>query len=270
MELITSRNNPKVKEARILRQTKRRKASGAFVVEGIRHVGEAVEAREAGVFHGKIEYLLYAPDRLTSAYAHDLIARQIEHGIPCYAVSADVFESVAEKDNPQGLLAVMHAAERSLEELKPQNFPWGVALVDPQDPGNLGTILRTVDAVGASGVLLLDGSVDPYHPSAVRASMGTMFWHPLAPATFEQFTTWAKRHAYHVYGTSAHDAVDYREVGEYSRPAILLLGSERAGLNPEQAAICELLIRLPMKGKATSLNLGVAAGVMLYQMLDKP
>lgn len=260
MELITSLSNSKIKQARALRQRKARQEAQLYVVEGIRHVGEAVEA---GV---PLQAIYYAPDLLDSAYARELIEQQRQRGLPCLATSVQVFESLADKENPQGILAVAHQVERRLEDLSPANFPWGVALVAPQDPGNLGAILRTIDAVGASGLLLLDSSVDLYHPAAVRASMGALFWHPVVSASFAEFAAWAGRYGYHVYGTSTHGSVDYRQVGAYLWPCVLLLGSEREGLSAEQTAICEALIRLPMHGRATSLNLAVAAGVMLYQM----
>jgi TrmH family RNA methyltransferase len=206
---------------------------------------------------------------LNSDYAQKLVQTQRDRGISVYPVAAAVFDSLAEKDNPQGILAVVHQPDDALLTLRPANFPWGVALVSPQDPGNIGTILRTLDAVGAAGLLLLDNAADPYHPSAVRASMGTLFWHPVVAATFGDFAAWVKQHGYHVYGTSAHGSAPYERVMRYERPTILLMGSEREGLNPEQAAICQQLISLPMRGRATSLNLAVATGVMLYEMLQK-
>jgi TrmH family RNA methyltransferase len=202
INLITSHANPKVKQVRALRQRKTRQESGLFLVEGIRHVGEAVEAGAS------LESIVYAPERLTSDYALQLVREQEQRGIPCYPVSAGVFESVADKENPQGILAVVHMQTRRLDELDPAGFPWGVALVAPQDPGNVGTILRTIDAVGASGLLLLDSSVDLYHPGAVRASMGAIFWLPVVSAAFDEFAAWSRRHAYHVFGTSAHGSVD--------------------------------------------------------------
>jgi len=278
--ILTSRDNPKIKQARALRQRKQREATGLFLVEGIHHVGEALAAGAAGVSlsparavarpdgvpGARVEYLCYAPDLLVSPFAKELIEQQTARGLPCYAVTAEVFASLAEKENPQGLLAVVHQPHLTLNHLTPQNFTLGVALVAPQDPGNVGTILRTIDAVGASGLLLLDSGVDLYHPSAVRASMGALFWHPVASASFDEFTQWTKQHGYHLYGTSAHASADYRSVAYSARPAILLLGSEREGLSAEQTAICEQVIRLPMKGHVSSLNLAVAAGVMLYEM----
>jgi TrmH family RNA methyltransferase len=129
--------------------------------------------------------------------------------------------------------------------------------------------LRTIDAVGASGLLLLDSSVDPYHPSAIRASMGALFWYPLIRASFDEFARWAVQGGYTIYGTSAHASTDYREFKAYQQPSILLLGSERQGLSADQAAVCHHMLRLPMRGRGSSLNLAVAAGVMLYAMLEK-
>jgi RNA methyltransferase, TrmH family len=261
-EIISSKSNPKIKQIRALHQRKARQESRLFLVEGIRPVGEAVEAG------AELESIVYAPDQLRSEYGRGLVVAQERAGVPCYAVTAEVFESLAEKDNPVGILAVARQPERSLAELNPANFPWGVALVSPADPGNLGTILRTIDAVGASGLLLLENSADPYQPAVVRASMGTLFWYPVVQAAFAEFVTWARRNGYAIYGSSAHAAKDYHEIQAYPRPAILLLGSEREGLSPEQQAACDVSIRLPMKGRATSLNLAVAAGVLLYEMME--
>jgi len=266
MTVITSRSNPKIKLARALRQRKTRQESGLFLVEGIHHVGQAVEASRSGGC--EIDSLYYAPDLLSSAYARELVEALQQRGTPCHAVTAEVFTSLAEKENPQGILAVVRQHAYTLENLTPQNFPWGVALVAPQDPGNVGSILRTIDAVGASGLLLLENSADPYHPGAVRASMGTLFWYPVVSASFAAFTAWARRHGYHIYGTSAHGSQDYREVQAYPYPRILLMGSEREGLSAEQRQICEQIIRLPMQGHSSSLNLAVATGVLLYHMLE--
>lgn len=260
MTTLTNPRNPHIKQARKLQQRKERDATGLFVVEGIRHVGEAVEAGAA------LEYICYAPDLLESPFARDLITAQSARGLHCYALAPDVFRSLTEKENPQGLLAVVRQPRLSLESLSLEAFPFVVALVSPQDPGNIGAILRSMDAVGAKGLILLEGGADPYHPNAVRASMGALFWSPIVSATFDEFAAWAKAQGYHLYGTSARGAMDYRALN-YARPRVLLLGSEQKGLSVEQAAVCEALVKLPMRGKVTSLNLAVAAGVMLYEMM---
>jgi TrmH family RNA methyltransferase len=126
--------------------------------------------------------------------------------------------------------------------------------------------LRTIDAAGADGLILLDGGVDPFHPTAVRASMGTLFWKPLAQAGFADFLAWSRAHGYHLVGTSARGTQDYRSVSLPGGPTVLLLGSEQKGLSGEQLAACDTLVSLPMRGRATSLNLAVAAGILLYAL----
>lgn len=260
MDQITSRANPKIKQARALRNRKEREASGLFLVEGITHVAAALEAG------GAVEYLCYAPDLLTSPFAKDLIAQASARNIPCYPTSPEVFASLAEKDNPTGLLAVARKPIFNLQSLpfNPQSFH--IALASPQDPGNLGAILRTMDAVGANSLILLDGGADPYHPGAVRASMGAIFTVPVVSTSFAEFAQWARGHSYSIIGTSARAETDYR-AADYQRPLILLLGSEQKGLSPEQMAICDQTVRLPMQGKVSSLNLAVTAGVMLYEVV---
>jgi TrmH family RNA methyltransferase len=261
MEIITTSTHPKLKQVRALRQRKHRETTQLYTVEGIYHVGEAVAS------NAPIEYLCYAPDRLVSRFARDLIEQLSALGLMCYPLSVEAFASIADKDNPQGILAVVRERRSTLDQLTPASCPWGVALVAPQDPGNVGAILRSMDAVGADGLLLLDGGADPYHPVAVRASMGALFWKPIVMTSFAEFVHWAKTHGYHVYGASAHGNADYRIV-PYAQPAILLLGSEQKGLLPEQMAACEQVARMPMRGRVSSLNLAVAAGLMLYAMLE--
>ena len=266
-ELITSRANQNIKFLRSLKSRKNSRSSGFFIVEGIHHVGEAFEAMQAGRSI-TIHSLYYAPELLTSDFARSIINVAEVKNITGYRLSNDVFSSVTEKDNPQGILVVAQRRVGILSDLTPENFQWGVALVSPQDAGNIGTIMRTIDAVDASGLILLDGGADPFHSHAVRASMGTLFWRPVIEATFAEFRQWSQQHGYHVVGTSAHAQQDYRDCIPYPRPSILLMGSEQKGLTEKQASMCEKTMSLPMEGRASSLNLAVATGVMLYAMLE--
>ena len=252
--LITSLSNPLVKQARSLRQKKTRHESGLFLVEGIHHVGEALEAR------WDVESVLYAPDLLTSSYARDLVARL---GAKPQPVSAEVMESLADKENPQGILAIVHQKIVGFDEVK--FMQRAVALVSPQDPGNVGTILRTMDAVGADTLFLLDGGVDLFHPTVVRSSMGTLFWKPVVHAAFDDFVPWAKAGNIQLIGTSAHADVDYHTLVPRT-PWVLVLGNEQKGLSPEQVKTCDVTVSLPMRGRVSSLNLSVAAGVLLYAL----
>lgn len=251
--LITSTGNPLIKQARALRQKKARNESGLFLVEGIHHVGEVVEAG------WDVETILYSSGVLTSPFAHELITRFSFRPQP---VTAQVMEALADKENPQGIIAIVHQRKSQLMDVKP--FQKAIALVSPQDPGNVGTILRTLDAVGVDTLFLLDGGVELYHPSVIRASMGTLFWKSIIQTSFNDFLSWAREGKYQIIGTSAKADVGYDTLVP-QLPWILLLGNEQKGLSQEQSAACDVTISLPMQGRVSSLNLAVAAGVLLYQ-----
>ncbi|MFZ5809163.1 MAG: TrmH family RNA methyltransferase [Chloroflexota bacterium] len=268
MEIISSRNNPKIKEARILKNAKYRRQSGLCLVEGIWHFIEAVEAWRQGGYATLI-HVFYSPDLLTSELARKIIQEVETAGIPCYAVTADVFSSMAEKEHPQGVLAVVRPKVVKLDQLEADKHDWLVGLVEPQDPGNIGSIMRTMDAVGAKGLLLIDRGAEAFHPEAIRASMGAGFWMPVIQTSFEEMIHWAAMNDYRIYGTSAHGTREVGAIHFYQKPCILLMGSERQGLSQPQRAACHELIRLPMVGRVSSLNLAVATGIMLYDMLAK-
>ncbi|MBI5353765.1 MAG: RNA methyltransferase [Chloroflexi bacterium] len=253
--LITSLSNPLIKQARALHQKKARVESGLFLVEGIHHVGEAFEAG------WDVESVLYSSGVLTSPFAHDLISRLSFQPQP---VTPQVMESMADKENPQGIIAIVRQKKSQLKEVKP--FTRGVALVSPQDPGNVGTILRTLDASGADVLFLLDGGVELFHPSVIRASMGTIFWKPIIQTSFKEFGEWARAEKYQLIGTSAKAEKDYREFAP-REPWVLVLGNEQKGMTPEQISACDVTVSLPMQGRVSSLNLAVAAGVLLYQFV---
>ncbi len=251
--LISSLNNSLVKQVRALRQKKARVDNGLFLVEGIHHVGEVVEAG------WDVQEILYSSGQLTSPFAHDLITRLSFKPQP---VTSQVMSSIADKENPQGILAIVRQRKMGLKDI--QGFKHAVALVVPQDPGNVGTILRTMDAVGSEILFLLDGGVELYHPTVVRASMGTLFWKPVIQASFNEFVDWAKAADIQLIGTSAHADVGYQTLVPQS-PWTLVLGNEQKGLSPEQSDACDVTVSLPMQGRVSSLNLSVAAGVLLYQ-----
>lgn len=261
--IITSTGNPIIKQVRALHQKKARRESGLFLVEGIHHVGEVVEAG------WDVESILYAPDTLTSSFAHDLISRL---DITLQPVTPQVMQSLADKDNPQGILAIVRQKQTKLSDAQMSGN--AVALVEAQNPGNVGTILRTMDAVGIDTLFLLDslketrGSVELYHPTVVRASMGTLFWKTVVQASFDEFQRWVGKGEYQLIGTSAHADIAYnKHVPDV--PWILLLGNEQKGLSAEHLSACDVTVSLPMLGRVSSLNLSVAAGVLLYQFMEK-
>jgi RNA methyltransferase, TrmH family len=256
--LLSSLANPLVRRARALKGRKGRAESGSFLVEGLHHVGSALEAG------WDVDILIYAPDLLSGDYAPSLLEDAERSGLTPQPVSVKVMESLADKDNPQGILALVKQRTMRLSDLKTTRS--GVALVSPQDPGNVGTILRTIDAVGADALFLLDGGVDLYHPTCVRASMGTIFWKPVVQAGFDEFAAWARDKGILLVGTSAHAHLDYHEISPGDSPWVLLLGNEQKGLSDEQIGACDLTVSMPMRGKVSSLNLSVAAGILLYAL----
>ena len=259
--LVTSLSNPLIKQARALRQKKARTETGLFLVEGIHHVGEAAEAG------WDIQSVLYAPDLLTSDFARDLIAHLEMLHVQTQPVSAPVMNSLAEKDNPTGILALVSQRKKALVDFPPADVSSAVALVSPQDPGNVGSILRTMDAAGVDALFLLEGGVDVYHPSVVRASMGTLFWMPVIQAAFVEFSDWARNAGFKLVGTSAHSKTDYRGA-RVPRPWVLVLGSEQKGLSTTHLSACDMSVSLPMRGRASSLNLSVAVGILLYEWMS--
>lgn len=261
--IITSLANPLIKQARALRQKKTRSESGLFLVEGIHHVGEVIAAG------WDVESVLYAPELLTSEFARELVSRLSTTPQP---VSAQVMEALADKENPQGIIAIVNQKTTKLADLKSS---WKTtrhikcaAVVSPQDPGNVGTILRTLDAVGAEALFMLDGGVELYHPTVVRSSMGTLFWKPVIQASFDEFVAWARSGNYQLIGTSAHGEVEYQTYIP-DTPWVLVLGNEQKGLSAEQIKACDVTVSLPMKGRVSSLNLAVAAGVLLYKLCSE-
>nr|BBH95291.1 rRNA methyltransferase [Thermogemmatispora argillosa] len=256
---IASPANPRLKAIRALRQRQERERSGCFFIEGIRLVAEALQTRAT------IETLVVAPSLLRSDFARSLVAEAQAAGISILEVSEAAFASLSQKEGPQGLAAVVRQRWQRLEELQPAPGDYWVALHAAQDPGNIGTILRTADAAGARGVILLDHCADPYDPNAARASMGALFSQTLIRASFADFCRWKERTGCFVIGTSGAAATDYRSL-RYPLPLVLLMGSERQGLSTEQQASCDAMVSIAMVGRSDSLNLAVATALVLYEI----
>jgi TrmH family RNA methyltransferase len=259
--MISSTHNPAVRRIRSLRSRKGREETGLFLAEGIRIVGEAAE------LGAEIESLVTAPELLTSDFARGLVER-LRGTVPVLELSPAVFESISGKEGPQGIAAVIRQRLCSLDQTDPRRGLCWIALEGVADPGNLGSILRTSDAAGAAGILLLGATTDPYDPSAVRGSMGALFSQQLVRTDLNNLRQWSGANDIAIVGTGDAATLDYREA-EYRRPLILLMGSERQGLSPEARALCGALVRIPMTGRSDSLNLAVATGVMLYELYDR-
>ncbi len=256
--IITSLANPTIKALRSLKQRKARDEQGRYLIEGIRPVAEAIQCG------APLEMLIVAPDLLSSAFAHDVITTYAAEGGKILTVSAAVFTSLTEKEHPQGLAAVGRIRYTPLSELPSATVGW-VALVEVADPGNLGAVLRTADGAGFSGIILVGATTDPFDPAAVRASMGALFSQPIVRTDWSNLLAWCRQQQITLVGSSDRGACDYRNA-PYSRPLVLVLGSERHGLSDEQLADCDLVVRIPMRGRSDSLNLAVAAGILMYEI----
>jgi len=258
--IISSANNPRIKFVRNLRRRAIREESGQFFVEGIRAVAEAVQ------LCAEVETLIVASSLLTSALAHEVIQKAPRSAR--LEVTADVFRSLSAQENPQGIGAVVRQDWTELDAVQADLGLCWVALESVQYPGNLGTVLRTSEAVGGAGVILLGHATDPYDPLCVRASMGAVFSQRLVRTDLDGFLAWTRRSGAVTVGTSPSAATDYHGVS-YPSPLVLLMGSEQHGLSAHLIAACDHLVCIPMVGRCDSLNLAVSAGTVLYEVFNQ-
>ena len=261
--MISSTSNPRIKAIRKLADSKERSATNTFLAEGLRVVGQAVDSDV------HIQELLYCEDLLISDYGKSLVEKLKQNtSVEIIEVSKEVFESLARKDKPQGIAAVIRQKWADLNDFSSVDRGIWVALEAVQNPGNLGTVLRTCDAVGAKGLLLLDHSTDPYDPAAVRASMGAIFTKTLVKSTLNDVVNLVNHDNIFSVATSDAASVYYREL-RYHKDMLLVMGSERQGLPQEVLAKCNEVVKIPMLGSCDSLNLAVATGVVLYEILNQ-
>lgn len=256
---ITSLANPIVKDIRGLALAKNRRESGLFLAEGLKLVADAVEAGWT------IRTLVHAGTVANQPLVRRLAEAAQAQGGGVIAVSAAVLEKISRRDNPQTVLGVFEQRLTTVDGIRPAGNDVWVALEAVRDPGNLGTIVRTADAVGARGVILVGNTVDPFSVEAVRATMGSIFAVPLARAGIADFARLARRWPGPVVGTHLSGRTDYRDA-DYRRPVLLVMGGEQSGLTADAAGLCTTLVKIPMAGKADSLNLAVATAVMLFEV----
>jgi TrmH family RNA methyltransferase len=256
---ITSLANPVVKDIRGLALAKNRKASGLFVAEGLKLVADAVETGWA------IRTLVHAGNVAGQPLVSRLAAATHARGGTVLSVSEAVLAKISRRDNPQTVIGVFEQRLTPAAAIHPEEGDVWIALEAVRDPGNLGTIIRTADAVGAAGVILIGDTVDPFSTEAVRATMGSIFAVPLARASGAQFAALAARWGGTIVGTHLAATADYRAV-DYRTPVLLVMGGEQAGLTAEASKAARTLVKIPMAGKADSLNLAVATAVMLFEI----
>jgi TrmH family RNA methyltransferase len=254
---ITAFSNATVKLLRSLRDKKARRAEGLFLAEGLRILAEA---RDSGRLP---EIVAFSPDGARHPLAAEIIAATEAAGGDAIETTPDILSKMSGKDNPQMLLGAYRQPETSLERIDRAKAPLWIVVQALRDPGNIGTILRTGDAVGAGGLILIDDCADPFSVEAVRASMGALFTQDIATARWPEFVSWLRFAEGQLVGTSLKATHDYLEA-DYQRPCFLLIGNEQQGLPADYEAECDLLVKIPMAGRADSLNAAMAAAVMAF------
>lgn len=257
VRVVSSLTNPTVKAVRALHLRKARDESGLFVAEGLKNVTEGVDLGHAP------QILLFGKDAAAHPLTRKAIAATLAAGGEALEVTQDILAKVSRRDNPQAVVGVFRQRFAALADLTPQSADVWVALHRVRDPGNLGTIVRTADAAGCGAVILVGECCDPYSVEAVRATMGSIFAVPIVRASEAEFAAWRGGWPGSVVGTLLSAAVDHRQA-DYVRPVLILMGNEQQGLPPEMAALTDVNVKIPMRGRADSLNLSVATGVMIY------
>ena len=259
---ITGFSNPLLKEIRGLREKKLRKRAGLFLAEGLRIL---TEAREAGFLP---EMLFRVKDRPVHDLEVMLEAEVLGNGGDVVETNADIMAKLSGKDNAQAVIGVYRDHGTALININRSTAPIWLVAQAMRDPGNLGTMLRTGDAVGAGGLILIDDCTDPFSVESVRASMGAIFTQKIVQCRWEEFIAWLRAGDSQLVGTSLQTETDY-QVARYSAPCFILTGNEAQGLPDDYESQCDLLVKIPMQGKADSLNAAVATAVMAYEVLNQ-
>jgi TrmH family RNA methyltransferase len=259
-KVITSLTNERVKAIRALELRKARKETGLFVAEG---ASLLVTARDYGFIP---ETLIYQAGAASSGIPRGLVRHALDAGSEVLEVSEAVLSKLALRDNPQTLLGVFRQLLSEPPQWKKLNRAetW-LALEEVRDPGNLGTIIRTAEAAGAAGVILVGTTCDPFAPETVRATMGSIFAVPIVKMEQAAFLALANVWLGDVIGTHLEAHKDFRSAA-YVAPELIVMGGEGPGLSPGTAAACKKLVKIPMAGNLDSLNLAVATALILYQV----
>ena len=259
-DLISSASNPVVKRLRRLAEVKHRRREGVFVVEGIAPVWQAVDAG------APIDELVVAPELIGESPAKAMVATQEADGVRVVRLTADLFARLSDRDGPSGLAAVVRTEVRELADLDVAPDGFLVAVHEAANPGNLGTIVRTAEAFGAGGLVLSGPGADPYAPQAVKASMGSLFHLPIARArNLDAVFDWAAERGIATLTTSARAETPIDRV-TLRPPVMVVLGPERTGLSGDALARGHHVVTIPMVGHASSLNLAVAAGILMHEV----
>lgn len=260
MDTITSLQNPKVKEALKLWKRSEREETDRFLIEGYRELSRASFSKI------DIEVLFICPELFLGTNEESLIQQIVQRGTSVIACSSAVFQKLSYRDRPDGLLAVARQLHLSLDSLKPKTTPFYVVAEGIEKPGNLGTILRSADAVGADAVIVCDRRTDIHNPNVVRASVGTLFTLPVVEAEGEETFHWLKKQGVAILAATPSASLEYTQI-DLKQPVALIVGTEQYGLSRRWMEGAEYQVKIPMLGVADSLNVAMAATLLLYEVV---
>jgi TrmH family RNA methyltransferase len=256
---ITSPANPTIKMLKSLHLKKARAETGLFLGEGLRL---ATEAAALGIWP---EWLAVSSASLERGAALALAKSADARGVKVVETSEAILAAIAKRDNPQTVIGAWRQTLSPLSALSPHAQSLIIALDSVRDPGNLGTILRTADTIGADAVVLTGGPCDPFSVEAVRASMGSLFAVKLVRCSIDDLVRWKQAHGLMMVGAHLHGSVRHDDF-PVDRGIIVLMGTEQSGLPDATAALCDVRVRIPMRGRADSLNLAIATAVLSYDV----
>jgi len=260
--LIQHANDPRFLHLRSLQTPQGRSRSGLYLIEGIRHVARAAEE------HAPIQSLFHSPAVLSNPFGQKLVRRLRQSGIPSAQLTPQLYRDLTLAVEPQGMGAVVRQQWFSISDVRPATGCLWLAVESIDSPGNLGTIIRTAEATGVTGIVVIGANADPYEPTAIRASMGSVFSQRLVRGSVREFTDWARAFDVALVGSSPSGLLDYRAF-RCRWPAALLIGSEKHGLSDPLAEACDFVVRIPMVGRGDSINAAVAAGILLYELFHQ-
>jgi TrmH family RNA methyltransferase len=257
--VVSSARDPRFLNLRSLQTHQGRSRSELYIIEGIRHLACAVE------HCAPIESVFLDPSVLSNPFGQKLARQLRRQGVPGIRLSRELYRDLTLATEPQGIGAVLKQRWFSLEQLRATRKSLWLAVESIESPGNLGTIIRTAEAAGVSGVFILNPNCDPHDPATIRATMGSLFSQKLVRCTASEFRYWANSNGVSAVASSPSGLMDYKAL-EYRFPAVLIVGSEKHGLSEQLLEAADFVVRIPMHGGCDSLNAAVAASVLLFEI----
>jgi TrmH family RNA methyltransferase len=260
--LVRHSSDPRFINLLSLQTPRGRSRTGLYLIEGIRHVARAVDE------HAPIQSIFAAPSALSNPFGKKLARKLRQSGVECLELSPWLYGELTRAAEPQGLGAVLRQRNVPIQSVRPGRDSLWLAVESVDAPGNLGTIIRTAEATGVSGIFIVGPDADPYDPAAVRASMGSLFSQKLVRCSKREFTGWAREFGVAIVGSSPGGLLDYKSF-RCRWPAALLIGNEKRGVSDDLLEVCNFTVRIPMLGRTDSINVAVAAGVLLYELFEQ-